>query len=125
LAPFGRERPVEEALGDALGRVRPRERPRVRRHADERRAVLDQALHLGREALAGQVGVEDHHRAAALGEVLRVGDLVVVGRERVRHEDRRHAAGGDLGERHRARAADDQVGRRVGLVDVREVRHRP
>ncbi len=57
-------------------------------------------------------------RRAARDERLGVRALMVVGRERVRHEDRRLAERGELGERRRAGAADDQVGGGVGRAHV-------
>src|SRR5688572_32848272 len=58
--------PLHQAAGDPLGGVRAGEAARVRRHADQRLAVLDQAQELEPQALAGQVLVLDRHRAAAL-----------------------------------------------------------
>ena len=66
---------------------------------------------LGREArLVGGL-LADADRAAELGERERVLRLVIVGRVRERNEDRRATDGGDLGDRDRAGARDDEVGR--------------
>ena len=45
-------------------------------------------------------------------ERLGVGALMVVGRERIGHQDRRLAERGELGDRRRAGAADDEIGAR-------------
>src|SRR5262245_28204077 len=78
---------LEQAAGDPLRCIGAREAARVDRHADQRLAVLEQAQELERQALTGEVAVADRHGAAALGQVLRVDLLVVVGGERVGHED--------------------------------------
>ena len=56
--------------------------------------------------------------APVLDEEARVGGLVVVHRVRERHQDARHAAGGELGDGHRAGAADDEVGLGVAARHV-------
>ena len=58
-----------------------------------RRIVEQRAHELGHVV---EVELPHHDRAAGVDEMLRVQRLVVAGRERVRHEDRRPAGGGDL-----------------------------
>jgi len=76
-----------------------------------------------RELLRRQIALLDEDRRPAIGEVARIGRLVVVDRERERHQDRRHPDGGELGDRDRAGAADRDVGLRVRLRHVLDERH--
>ncbi len=71
-----------------------------------------------RQPLRGQCVLLHQHRGALLRQELRVGGLVVVHRVRKRYEQGRHTGGGHFGNRHRARAADDQVGVGVGRRHV-------
>ena len=53
--------------------------------------------------------LRDHPRAAGLGHFAGVGGLVVVGRARQRHQDRRPAGRGQLGDGRGAGAGDDEM----------------
>ena len=65
------------------------------------------------------------HGGALVGEPSDVGGLVILGRPGPRDEDRRRARDGDLGDRRRAAAADEQVGGGVDEVHPRLVADDP
>ncbi len=68
----------------------------------------------------GQLALLEQVRRADARQRLGVPALVIVGGGRQRHEDRRPADGGDLGQRRRAGAADDHVRRAHLLVHALE-----
>ena len=75
--------------------------------------------------LASSTGVNlrlrDHPRAAGLGHLARIGGLVVVGRARQRHQDRRAAGRGQLGDGRGAGAGDDEMRPGEPLGQVRQI----
>ncbi len=78
--------------------------------ASRRGRVVDQGGQLGLEAVDVEVGVGHHHGGAGLGEDAGVGRLVVAGRDRQGHHDRRHPEGGQLGAGAGAGAGHRDVG---------------
>ena len=78
-----------------------------------------------RQSLRCQPRLRHQHRRLLRRQEARVAGLVVVDRVRERHQHAGHADGRDFGHRHRARAADQQVGLRVGTGHVvDELEHR-
>ena len=96
-------RPAGQRAGDAppqLGRVGRQRRQLVRvgsKPLDRRRQLAD-------------LGLAQQHRRRRVGEPAHVGRLVVLGRRRPRHEDRRRARDRDLVHRAGPAAPDQQVG---------------
>ena len=109
-------------LGDDARRVGLAERARLARHVEQPRLDPGRWIICG-ELLRREVALLDQDRRAALGQEARVRRLVVVDRVRERHQDARHAAGGELGDGDGAGAADHQVGLGVAarhVVDERD-----
>ena len=84
------------------------------------RLVVEQGEDARGQRGPGQLALLEQVRGADGRQRLGVLALVIVGRRRQRHEDRRPADGGDLGQRRRAGAADDHVRRAHLLVHAVE-----
>ncbi|SOY49839.1 hypothetical protein CBM2585_A160381 [Cupriavidus taiwanensis] len=108
-------------LGDAPGCLRLGQSARQARHVLQLRP--GQAGDGLRQALGRQVVLLHQQGRALAGQKLCVGGLVIIHRVRERHEQRRHARRGHFRHRHRAGAADHQVGVGIGprhVVDERQ-----
>ncbi len=92
--------------------------------AARRAPVAEQLGDEARQQGAVELGVVHQERRAAGDHLARVLALVVGGGVRVRHQDRRLAEGGELGD-GAARARHDQVGRRHGGGQAVSVGHQP
>ena len=94
----------------------PDARPRRAARPPARRRHRPRPLRVGEDGgdgagqpLGRQFVLAEHERAAGLDEARRVRRLMVVGRVRVGHEDRRPPDRRDVGDRARARAADHEA----------------
>ncbi len=123
---FIARRPERDArVGDASRRVGARDLARGDRHREQRFArVRGEPL---RQPLGRELRLRNLRRRARVDEELRVGALLVGDRAGQRHDDRADADRGELGDRRRAAAADDEIGFRVArghVVDERDALRR-
>ena len=100
---------LEEEIREPRRGVGHGERARIAAHLGEMPAVGDEPPDRLRQRRPVQLALLDRHRRARRAERPRVHELVSMRRGRERDEDRRASRRGELRERHRARAADDEV----------------
>ena len=109
----------EHDVGHALGRIGLRQRARGFGHRagdapDRPRSVAQHDAQFVRE----RVVLRQQHGGAALDQVFGVARLVVVDRQRERHQHAADAGGAQFGQRQRAGAAHDEVGPGIGRRHV-------
>src|SRR5438105_12607542 len=111
---------VERGIGDLRGGVRAAKCAASLRHRPQPAAVDEERPHQVAQAAPVELVVRERYGGTRPGQPGGVLGLVVAGRVRVWHEDRRPADRGDL-EHRAAGAGDHQVGGRDRLREVREV----
>ena len=101
--------------------------PRLQARRPQRAAFRARRLRPTRErthAIAVRSSPSATTTAAPLSAKRRgVGRLMVVGCERIRHEDRRRPGGRQFGQRRSAGAGDHEIGRGIGVRRIVEIRH--
>ena len=94
----------------AVPRWRSPIRGRRGRHRRQLGRVGHQLGELGDQSIGCEVALFDQHSAMMVAELAGVVDLVVLGGAGPRHEDGRHADGGELGDRRCAGSRHHQIG---------------
>ena len=101
--------------GAAAVQLAGRAEPLAPRSASRRGSARRPSIDVAERA---ELGLGEQDRRALVGEPAHVQRLVVLGAPGPRHEDRRRAGDGDLGDRARPAAPDQQVGGGVDQLDA-------
>src|SRR5690606_34774510 len=112
-----------DQVGDVLRRLGPCQGAAGHAHARKAPWILHERAHLCHQPIPVEILVLHDHRRTGLSQRPRIGVLVTLGCEWVRHQDRRQTAGGDLGQRDRPGSTDHQVRGGVGRGHVVDVGH--
>ena len=92
-------------------------------HLDQARRILQERVHFSREILRECIVVGHDYRSAALFKHMGVVKLLHVLVERIRHKNSRTRGKSNIGDRHRTRTRDNQIGamhRGRNVVDKRD-----
>ena len=96
---------------------------RPQTHLVQPRRILNQRFKFARQVRSKLIVVANYYRAATLFKHARVVNLLLILVKGIRHENSRTRAKSNVGDRHRARARDNQIGAMQRVGDVVDKRH--
>ena len=96
---------------------------RAQTHLVESRGIANQRFKFAREIGRELIVVANYYGSAALFNHARVVHLLLIFVERIRHENSCTRAKNNVGDRHRTRARDNQIGAMQRVGDVVDKRH--